>query len=87
MKKIKFVIETGFINCDYEIVEEFPDDVTEEQLNDYAEQLLWEHIHVDYDEYHDEDDWFEKIKNLLYNIYRELVPVEVDADETSDGGG
>ncbi len=56
MKKIKFVIETGFINCDYEIIEEFPDDVTDEDLAEHAEELLWEHIHVDYDEYHGEDD-------------------------------
>ncbi len=39
MKKIKFVIETGFVGCDIEDVAEFNDDVTEEELDEYLDDL------------------------------------------------
>lgn len=48
MKKFRFEIDTGFVSCTHEVEEEFEDDVTEEELNDYADALVHEFINVAY---------------------------------------
>lgn len=50
MKKIKFVIDTGYVSCQHEIEVEFEDDVTEEELEQCARDLVWEYVSVSYDE-------------------------------------
>lgn len=40
MKKVHFHISTGFYGATYDDVEEFDDDVTEEELYDYLEAFV-----------------------------------------------
>lgn len=50
MKEIKFLIDMGYAGCVREVTETFPDNVTEEELEEYGEQLVWEYVHVSYHE-------------------------------------
>lgn len=44
MKKIRLWIETGYVGADYDEIIEVPDDVSEEELWEYAEEYVWENI-------------------------------------------
>ena len=44
MRKIKLWVETGFVGGEYEDFIEVEDDTTEEELNELAEQFMWECI-------------------------------------------
>ena len=44
MKKITFYIETGFVGADYEVTEEFDDDIKASELDEFAEDFLNNHI-------------------------------------------
>ena len=44
MRKIKLWVETGFVGGEYEDFIEVEDDTTEEELNELAEQFMWERI-------------------------------------------
>jgi hypothetical protein len=44
MKKIKFVLNTGFYGCAHEEIVEFDDDITEEELWDYYNEWKEEQV-------------------------------------------
>lgn len=44
MKKFRFVVDTGFINCKHEIEEEFEDNVTEEEFDNYLQNVIDDYI-------------------------------------------
>lgn len=44
MKKVHFYIGTGFYNARHEKIEEFDDNVTEEELDDYLEDFVADNI-------------------------------------------
>jgi len=50
MKTYKFIISTGFLNCDYEEEMEFEDDVTDEELTNTLRDFLYENIDVRYEQ-------------------------------------
>ena len=50
VKKVKFVIDTGYVGCKHEVTDEFPDDITDYELEVYARDLVWEYINVCYNE-------------------------------------
>lgn len=54
MKKIKFAIGIGLFGCTKEGVYEYPDDVTEEQLEDDFKDWVYEHLDAWYEEVEDE---------------------------------
>lgn len=47
--RVRFTISTGYVNCNHIIEEEIDDNMTDEELDDYAEQLAWEYINVAYE--------------------------------------
>lgn len=46
--KVKFIVETGYTGCNHEVIEEVDDDMTEEELNQYATEILFEYVNVSY---------------------------------------
>lgn len=46
MKKIKVTIDTGFCGENHEVVIDVEDDATEDEIDKYAEELVWEYINV-----------------------------------------
>ena len=42
--KIRLWIETGYVGADYDEIIEVPDDTTDEELWEYAEDFVWEKI-------------------------------------------
>ena len=56
MKKITFYIDTGFIGADYEITQEFDDDIRESELDEFAEDFSNDHIHYGWFEAEEEED-------------------------------
>ena len=54
MKKITFYIETGFVGADYEITQEFDDDIRESELDEFAEDFL--NYHINYGWFEEEED-------------------------------
>lgn len=56
MKNIKFVIETGYVNADWEETVRFNDDVTDEELEKYMENMRDRYINTYYEEVDEEDE-------------------------------
>lgn len=54
MKKIKFSIGIGYFGCTQERVYEYPDNVTEEQLEDDFKDWVYDHLDAWYEEVNEE---------------------------------
>lgn len=54
MKKIKFAIGIGLVGCTQERVYEYPDNVTEEQLEDDFKDWVYDHLDAWYEEVNEE---------------------------------
>ena len=50
MRYIKVSIDTGFVSCKHEATIDVEDDATEEEIDGYAQELVWEYVHVDWKE-------------------------------------
>lgn len=50
MKKIRFWAETGYVGATYEDIVEYPDDVTEEELDRDADEWITNYIEYGYHE-------------------------------------
>lgn len=46
--EVKFRVDTGFAGCVHEVTEEVDDDMTDSELEEYAQELAWEYINVSY---------------------------------------
>lgn len=46
MRKIHVEIDTGFVNCIHEVDIEVEDDATEEEIDGYARDLVWEYVYL-----------------------------------------
>ena len=46
--KIKLTMDCGYVGTDYEEEMEVNDDITEEELEELAVELFWEHFHGSY---------------------------------------
>ena len=46
--KIKLTLDCGYVGTDYEEEMEVNDDITEEGLEELAQELFWEHFHGSY---------------------------------------
>lgn len=56
MKKIKFAVGIGLFGCMKEGVYEYPDDVTEEQLEDDFKDWVYDHLDAWYEEVAEESE-------------------------------
>lgn len=54
MKKIRFVVHTGYVGCDHEIEELFDDDVTDEELEEYLTDFIFERCESHWEEIEEE---------------------------------
>ena len=52
MRKIYFKVNAGYCGMDDEAVVEFPDDVTDDELNTYCDEMAWQN----YEMYSPDDD-------------------------------
>ena len=50
MRKIKVTINTGFCRGIHETIIEVEDDATEEEIEGYVDDLVWEYISVGWEE-------------------------------------
>lgn len=50
MRHFKFTVDVGIVGATRVIEDEFEDDVTDEELQQHAEDLVWEYVSVNYDE-------------------------------------
>ncbi len=44
MRKIKFQFGIGFVGAEHRTTEEFEDDVTDEEIEEFLKEFIWEHI-------------------------------------------
>jgi hypothetical protein len=44
MKKFVFKLKIGLVGCEQKTTVEFEDDVTEEELEEYWKEWIWNHI-------------------------------------------
>ena len=42
--KLKFRVSTGYVGSDYEQIIEYPDDITNEEIEEDFNVWVWEHI-------------------------------------------
>ncbi len=50
MKTYKFTVDVGYPGCEREVTVSFNDNVTEDELAEYAEELVWSYVSVEYNE-------------------------------------
>lgn len=48
MRKYKFVLETGYVGCAQEEIFEFPENITDEQLEEELKDWVWNIISASY---------------------------------------